>query len=718
MYIKNISELDKQDIKSAGGKGASLGELVKIGMPVPKGFVILSNTYEEFIKNTKLEFEINSTLQNLKSSDNKEIQNASEKITSLILQTKIPDSIAEEILTAFKELKLKYVAVRSSATAEDSINASWAGQLETYLNTSENDLLQNIKKCWASLYSPRAIFYRLENNLNNHKISIAVIVQEMIQSKVSGITFTIDPVTQDKNKMIIEAVFGLGEAIVSGSVTPDKYDVDKKYNKLINKYISNQTRSIISDESENKWIEIENGDKQKLDDSQIIKVATLAAEIEKHYGFPCDIEWAYANNNFFILQSRPITTLTNESKAISVKEYKKLFSRDFSLPSVEAWVRGESINPKGWTDEKQPFLPYIITERANDTVHFYYDLQGVEWVTDLLSELAHKDGGFINKIGETVLEKLTFIRPIYEKEEPISLPILKKFLIELEAGYPWFEAMWWFFQMDDETKIAGLDLTKLAEVRKHTDKLCNSSDTVTRKSLKKIYPELGELSSLLTIQEIIDEKLPEINILKQRDMKYFYTNNQLFLNANEQELEEEFKIKFINETNNNDRILSGLTAYKGVVRGFEKIVMGHKQIDEVPKGAILISPMTIPDFAPAMKNAAAIVTDEGGMLCHAAIVARELKKPTIVGTEYATKRFKDNDIVEIDADNGEVKLICHAAITARKLKKPCIVGTQFATNMFKDGDYVEVDADRGIITLLNKHDSNIKNDIKWDTLFK
>ena len=140
--------------------------------------------------------------------------------------------------------------------------------------------------------------------------------------------------------------------------------------------------------------------------------------------------------------------------------YEKLFARDFCLPSVEAWVRGESTNPKGWTNLKQPYLPYIITERFDDTIRFNYDLQGVDWVCELLSKLAHQDKSFLKKIEKTVLEKLKFIRPIYEKEKAISLPELKRFLKELEEGYPWFEAMWWFFQMDED-KVKDLDLKEL-----------------------------------------------------------------------------------------------------------------------------------------------------------------------------------------------------------------------------------------------------------------
>lgn len=404
----------------------------------------------------------------------------------------------------------------------------------------------------------------------------------------------------------------------------------------------------------------------------------------------------------------------------NLQKYEKLFSRDFCLLSVEAWVRGESTNPKQWTVEKQPYLPYIVTERADDTVHFYYNLQGVEWIQSLLVKRARENKNFIPLVEKTVIEKLSFIRPIYEKEQAISPPQLKRFLKELEEGYPWFEAMWWFFQMDDESKVAGLDLKTLAKVRKLTDKLCNSSDTVIRKSLRKIFPQFGELSSVLQTNEIIAENIPTRKELEKRDRGYFFAKNRLLAGYDKSNIEKIFGIHFITEPTKKARQLTGFTAYRGIVRGFVRRVMGHKQINEVKEGEILISPMTIPDFIPAMKKAAAIVTDEGGVLSHAAIIAREFKKPTVVGTAIATKRLQDGDIVEVNATEGKVTLICHAAIVANKLKKPCIVGTHFATDLFKDGDYVEVDADKGLITLINRKDriNTTKKKMTWNTIFQ
>jgi phosphoenolpyruvate synthase/pyruvate phosphate dikinase len=242
---------------------------------------------------------------------------------------------------------------------------------------------------------------------------------------------------------------------------------------------------------------------------------------------------------------------------------------------------------------------------------------------------------------------------------------------------------------------------------------------VIRKSLEEIFPRLGTLSSSLLTKEILSKEIPTKTELLTRDAGYFFTKNQLFIGSDKQIIEKTFQIILKRDTFKKVRQLNGYTAYQGVVRGFVRRVMGHKQINDVQEGEILISPMTIPDFVPAMKKAAAIVTDEGGMLCHAAIVAREFKKPTVVGTQIATKRLKDGDIVEVDATKGKVNLICHAVITANQLRKPCIVGTNFATDIFEDGDYVEVDADKGTITLLNKKNrvATFKRNLAWDSIF-
>ena len=317
--IRSFSKLNKNNVSIAGGKGASLGELTHAGIAVPQGFVVLSNAFEQFLEENELIAEIDSILHSVDTEKMHTVENASEEIHSLILNAKIPKEIEKEILKEFKKLNAKFVAVRSSATAEDSATAAWAGQLETFLNTTQKNLLENVKKCWASLFSPRAIFYRKEKNLHNQKISVAVVVQKMIQSETSGIAFSVHPVTQDRNQLIIEAGYGLGEAIVSGQITPDSYIVEKNNFKIIENKINEQAKKLERTSKGNEWIDIPKTieEKQKLSGKEIIELSKLIIRIENHYGFPVDIEWAKEKGKFYILQSRPITTLTLKEKQTS-----------------------------------------------------------------------------------------------------------------------------------------------------------------------------------------------------------------------------------------------------------------------------------------------------------------------------------------------------------------------------------------------------------------
>lgn len=293
MWTKKFSQLSKNDTAIAGGKGASLGEMARASLPVPPGFVILADAFEKFLEETDLNVEIDAKLKKINRQDINSVDRASNEIRDLIGDAKFPKNIGDEILKEFSRLKLKYIAVRSSATVEDSSAASWAGELESYLNTTKNNLLENIKKCWASLFTPRAIFYRSEKKLNKTKVSVAVVIQKMIQSEVSGVCFTVHPVTQDRNQMIIEAVFGLGESLVQGLATPDSYVIEKDSLKLVDVNVNGQGKR----------------NKQKLSEKQIRELAKICVRIEKHFKTPQDIEWAFAKNKFYIVQSRPITTL-------------------------------------------------------------------------------------------------------------------------------------------------------------------------------------------------------------------------------------------------------------------------------------------------------------------------------------------------------------------------------------------------------------------------
>ena len=320
-YTEKFSKITKKSVKEAGGKGASLGEMASAGMPVPPGFVVLADTFEEFVQEAGIVEDIEAELNKVNYKDTNSIDRASNVIRDIIAKAKVPKHIQTVILSEAKNLGAKYMAVRSSATAEDSKTASWAGELETYLFVTKANLLKQVKTCWSSLFTARAIFYRHEKKLLNTKVSVAVVVQKMVNSDVSGVAFTVHPVTQDRNQMIIEAGYGLGEAIVSGSITPDSYIIDKKDELIMDVSIADQKKMMIIKGAKGglKWQAVPNAkqEKQKLSGLKIMELAALCEKIEKHYKHPQDIEWALAlsddrgmeKDKLYILQSRPITTL-------------------------------------------------------------------------------------------------------------------------------------------------------------------------------------------------------------------------------------------------------------------------------------------------------------------------------------------------------------------------------------------------------------------------
>src|SRR3989338_6962813 len=307
--VQFFKKIDKNSVKDAGGKWASLGEMARAKIPVPPGFVVVAGAFDRFLNETELDAEIEAILKKLNHKDIHEVDKASAQIRDMIAKSKIPADLQREILEAFKKLKARFVAVRSSATAEDSKVASWAGDLETYLNVTEKNLVRSVMKCWSSLFTPRAIFYRFEKKLHKKPVSVAVVVQKMVQSEVSGICFTVHPVTKDRNQMVIEAGFGLGEAIVGGLVTPDTYIVHKDGFSILDINVSQQSMMITRTPKGNiqKKLSAQAGGKQKLTGRQIVELAKICRKIEQHYRHPQDIEWAFEKGKFYITQSRPIT---------------------------------------------------------------------------------------------------------------------------------------------------------------------------------------------------------------------------------------------------------------------------------------------------------------------------------------------------------------------------------------------------------------------------
>jgi len=433
-FVAFFDELTKEDVPIAGGKGANLGELTQAGIPVPPGFVVTSKTYDKFMKDTGLFPEVMGMLENLDVNDTKELQKVSKKIKNIIISTEVPEDIQTIIIESYNALCQRigkedvYVAVRSSATAEDLPEASFAGQQETFLNIKgSEDVLKYVQECWASLFEARAIFYREQNNFDHAKVSIAVVVQEMVNAEKAGVMFTTHPSTGE-DILLIEASWGLGEAVVSGAVTPDTYSVDKTTGKLLDFKVGEKNVMFKRENGETVKVPVPEDMREKrvLSDEEIAKLAELGRKIHEHYKFPQDTEWAIEEGKVYMLQSRPVTTLT-------------------------------------------------------------------------------------------------------------------------------------------------------------------------------------------------EIKVPE------------------------EEIKEEKKI-----------ILRGLGASPGLASGKVKIIRDIDELDKIQTGDILVTVMTTPDMVPAMKRASGILTDEGGVTCHASIVSRELGIPCIVGTGDATRKLKDNQVITMDGTKGLV----------------------------------------------------------------
>jgi len=325
LFVKWFDEITKADIAIAGGKGANLGEMLRAGISVPLGFAVTAEAYKEFINSSGLANKINTTLAKVNVDNAKELERTAEDIQKLILKQKVPTAIQKEIETGYKDLCKKLgeavpVAVRSSATAEDMPEASFAGQQSTFLNISgASSVVEHVHKCWASLFTPRAIFYREKNNIDHSKVFMSVAVQLMVQAEASGVIFTVHPTTSERDKIVIESSWGLGESIVSGDVTPDRFVIDKKNFKILEKQISDKKDSIrIRDVKTGKTIKVpapkDKVSAQSLPDDLVVEVAKTGKLIEDHYKFPQDIEWAIEKGKIHILQSRPVTAFFGEAK--------------------------------------------------------------------------------------------------------------------------------------------------------------------------------------------------------------------------------------------------------------------------------------------------------------------------------------------------------------------------------------------------------------------
>ncbi len=746
--IRSFEVLGKNDAAIAGGKGASLGELIQAGIPVPPGFVVLTHAFERFLEEANLNQELDTIFHTVNHQEIGTVEKASERIQSLIIAAKMPDDIAEEIQRMFVELGTTFVAVRSSATAEDGANAAWAGQLDTFLNTTEETLLENVQKCWASLFTPRAIFYRFEKGMHGSKISVAVVVQKMVQSEVSGIAFSVHPVTEDYNQLIIEGGFGLGEAIVSGQVTPDSFVVEKEPRRIIDKNITFQNRALWRAEiGGNEWRELSQieGNKPALSDEQVMELAEIVLHIESHYGFPCDIEWAVEAGVFFITQSRPITTLSSRSETHppTLKEkwhywgqWKSPLLVDspystyansrialewhplkgikgdqvtydghfFTLVSDLDSVREEIMEAlEGRGDFFQVLEQYCVKEEkallalenGRDLELFFRQMENLigcsmtaQYVgqvsRDHMKEKCTRAGIAESDVLAAMRMPAKTRREEYEnelkdlKEEEVSNFVKK---------YEWITT--YLYEGDPLTVEKVLEEKAMLKNEAHNTlpttipngfdpfihgaSMCAYWRTRNAETMNKVaFSYRGLLQEFADKHGVPYEKVIQmthreiIGVLQggsipsdvlQRDASWgmeYLAGEFAILSAEDSatKLKDMPLPKAKSETE-----VEGVIAFKGIARGTARIVITYQEIAKVKQGDIIIANETTPDYIPAMKRAAAFVTNQGGITSHAAIVAREMRKPCIVGTSVATQVFKDGDFIEVDGDHGIIRIV-------------------------------------------------------------
>ena len=351
--IRWFKDTRKEDVDVAGGKGANLGEMTHCGISVPDGFVVTSSTYNEFLDFNSLLDPIRKELE-AAGTDVSRLTECAGKFREQIREAKMPDSIRDEIISAYRKLGDRArVAVRSSATAEDLPDASFAGQQETYLNVcGEEELIRSVINCYASLWGDRAVIYRQNHGYDQTSVALAVVVQEMVESEVAGVLFTVNPVSRNKDEMQINASYGLGESVVSGKVTADTYVTDKEGNIKSFNIGSKATAIIYSEDGGTKEISTdeESRAKRALEDDTVKKLCMEAAKVEKYYGMPMDIEWGMRDGAIYILQARAITTLKDDADP----EEEKLIQTYLDRCVISASQRSSM----GFMLEKMPF-PYL-----------------------------------------------------------------------------------------------------------------------------------------------------------------------------------------------------------------------------------------------------------------------------------------------------------------------------------------------------------------------
>jgi len=790
--VKFLNEIKEPKISELGGKGYSLAILTKNGFNVPKGFVIVSTGFFEYLKANNL---MNMIKKLTSEIDENNFQEKCKEIKDLILSGEISEEIKSEVKENLEKLNAQYISVRSSAVSEDSFKASFAGLHDTFLNVKADldTVLENLKKCWASLFNERAIVYRIKKKIP-HLEEMAVVIQEMIPAEISGTAFTIHPDTEDKNTIIIESSWGIGESIVSGLVTPDRYIVNKKNFKVIKKIIGRKKITVMTDK--NGVTRIDTPDDKmnafSLNYTLLENITKDCLNIEKLFGYPQDIEWCIQGNRIWVLQSRAITSLGGMKEYKQTIKWKKTVTRPTSPLKASSLMEGlgkgnaeiigiflnnHLLEPVGekhawyvdeeeWTNfvkriselckdtsylEKQAEDAYRIcgkikditakiratdfqnksNERLKDLLNEYhkslYKYSFVAWgmlVIDqlLVGKVAEKlqtalknrnKGEKFNEYFETLTTKVNLTDAEREEIELLNIKAeaqkrgddIERLLKEHADKYGWLpmydhDIVPWdkeYFR----NRIISLSENPQKEIAQREEKLNKRRGRIEEILHELNDPELSRLVNLLQKYIILRTYRTDILKIAYYNMNLFFKEieNRMGLEGNEvayttideifnfltngkviskeiiKERMEHFLFLKIDEkleiVANKDRIdnvlknqldrlelsdvLKGSGVYTGIKQGGVKIIESVKDEYKMHEGDILVATMTTPEMHSIIEKAGAIVTDEGGITCHAAVVAREFKIPCVIGTKYATKVLKDGDLVEVNAKEGIVR---------------------------------------------------------------
>lgn len=342
-YIRWFEELGRGDVAEAGGKGANLGEMTRAGLPVPPGFVVTVEAFHRFREATGLDREAKRRLADLDVDDPEALGEVAAALQDAVRRGKVPEDVRREIEEAYRELSSREgvedlpVAVRSSATVEDTEQYSFAGMFQSFLNVRGADaLIERVRDCWASSYGARVLFYRIKQGLGE-EVPIAVVVQKMVDSEKAGVLFTVDPATGDPNRLVIEAAWGLGEVVVGGEVNPDRYEVDKDTFATV-RLIGHKDVMLVRDEETGENVRVELPEEKAtapvLTTAEVRELAELGKRDEAHYGVPQDAEWAIEDGRIYLVQTRPVTTLRERPAARSPVRGQVLLSGLGASPGV------------------------------------------------------------------------------------------------------------------------------------------------------------------------------------------------------------------------------------------------------------------------------------------------------------------------------------------------------------------------------------------------